>query len=69
MSDEEKKNKKDKDRERLKNEFEKIQSESSGFYDLSEHLADIEDLPELGSMELYDYDSDIKSSIDKWTAT
>lgn len=65
--EEEKKNKKDKDRERLKNEFEKIQSESSGFYDLSEHLADLEDLPELGSMELYDYDSDIKSSIDKST--
>lgn len=66
MSEEEK-SKKDKDRERLKDEFEKIQSEVNDVYDLSEHLADLDDLPELGNMELYDYDSDVQSSIEKST--
>lgn len=64
---EEGKSKKDKDRDRLKEEFEKIQSEASDVYDLSQHLADIEDLPELGNIELYDYESDIESSLDKST--
>jgi hypothetical protein len=64
MSD---KSKKDKERERLKEEFDRIQFESNDTYDLSEHLADLGDLPDLGSIETYDYDSDIESSIKKST--
>lgn len=64
MSD---KSKKDKERERLKEEFDRIQFESNDTYDLSQHLADLGDLPDLGSIETYDYDSDIESSIKKST--
>lgn len=64
MSD---KSKKDKERDRLKEEFDRIQFESNDTYDLSQHLADLGDLPDLGSIETYDYDSDIESSIKKST--
>jgi len=46
------------ERERLKDEFEQIQSESTAF-DFSLHLAKGEDLPDLGEIEIYDYDSDL----------
>lgn len=68
MSEEEdKRSKKDKERDRLKDEFEKIASEVNDVYDLSQHLADMDDLPDLGNIELYDYESDIQSSIEKST--
>lgn len=53
--------KSEKDRNRLKDEFEQIQSESSQF-DISNHLAKPEDLPDLGEIEIYDYESDVTVS-------
>ncbi len=50
--------KKDKEINRLSDEFDMIQNERNDF-DISEHLANIEDLPNLGNIELYDYDSDL----------
>ena len=48
----------DNERNRIKDEFDQIQSESSDF-DISNHLARPEDLPDLGEIEIYDYDSDM----------
>ena len=53
--------KSDKERTRLQDEFDQIQSENNEF-DISRHLARPEDLPELGEIEMYDYDSDITVS-------
>lgn len=50
--------KSDNERNRIKDEFDQIQSESSDF-DISHHLARPEDLPDLGEIEIYDYDSDL----------
>ena len=50
--------KSDNERNRIKDEFDQIQSESSDF-DISNHLARPEDLPDLGEIEIYDYDSDL----------
>ena len=52
--------KSDKERNRIKDEFEQIQSESMNF-DLSLHLAKSEDLPDLGEIAIYDYESDLTS--------
>lgn len=49
------------ERSRLKDEFEQIQSEGSD-YDISKHLAKPEDLPSLGEIQIYDYDSDLTTS-------
>ena len=46
------------ERNRLQDEFDQIQSEG-GDYDLSKHLARPEELPDLGEIEIYDYDSDL----------
>lgn len=46
------------ERNRLQDEFDQIQSES-GEFDISKHLAKPEDLPDLGEIEIYDYDSDM----------
>ena len=46
------------ERNRIKDEFDEIQSES-GEFDISKHLATPEDLPDLGQIEIYDYDSDM----------
>jgi len=43
---------------RVMDEFDQIQSESGGF-DISKHLAKPEDLPDLGEIEIYDYDTSI----------
>lgn len=51
----------DKERDRIQSEFDEIQSESNKF-DISMHLARPEDLPDLGEIEIYDYDSDLTSS-------
>ena len=46
------------ERNRLKDEFEQIQSEG-GDFDFSTHLAKVEDLPDFGEIEIYDYESDL----------
>lgn len=46
------------ERNRIQDEFDEIQSES-GEFDISKHLARPEDLPDLGEIEIYDYDSDM----------
>lgn len=48
----------DKERNRLQDEFDQIQSEENEF-DISKHLATNEFLPDLGEIEIYDYNSDI----------
>jgi hypothetical protein len=53
--------KSEKERNRLQDEFEQIQSEG-GEFDISKHLAKPEDLPDLGEIEIYDYDSDLTVS-------
>ena len=54
----------DKEKKRLMDEFDLIQEETSDF-DISKHLATIDDLPDLGQIELYDYDADLKSASQK----
>lgn len=51
----------DKEKNRIQDEFDKIQSENSDF-DISKHLADPEDLPDLGEISIYDYDADLTIS-------
>lgn len=50
--------KSEEERNRLKDEFDQIQSEG-GEFDFSKHLARPEDLPDLGEIEIYDYDTDL----------
>jgi len=45
--------KSDKEKNRIKDEFDQIQSESTNF-DISSHLATMDDLPDLGEIEIYD---------------
>lgn len=52
------------EKNRIKDEFDEIQSGRDSF-DISKHLAKIEDLPELGEIEIYDYDSDLTVAIEK----
>ncbi len=47
-----------KEHNRINDEFDLIQEENRDF-DISNHLATIDDLPDLGQIELYDYDSDL----------
>jgi hypothetical protein len=49
------------EKNRIKDEFDLLQSDDSGF-DFSKHLADPEDLPDLGQIEVYDYDADLTVS-------
>ena len=51
----------DNERNRLQDEFDQIQSENNEF-DISKHLATTEFLPDLGEIEMYDYNSDITVS-------
>lgn len=46
------------EKNRIQDEFDQIQSEG-GDFDISKHLAGPEDLPDLGEIEIYDYDSDL----------
>lgn len=50
--------KSEKEHNRINDEFDMIQEENREF-DISSHLAKIDDLPDLGQIELYDYDSDL----------
>ena len=50
--------KQENERNRIQDEFDQIQSEGNE-YDFSMHLARPEDLPDLGEIEIYDYDSDL----------
>ena len=47
------------ERNKLQDEFDQIQSSIPPSINLSNHLAKPEDLPDLGSIEIYDYDSDM----------
>jgi hypothetical protein len=49
---------------RLTDEFDLIQEENRDF-DISQHLATIDDLPDLGQIELYDYDADLSTATQK----
>jgi hypothetical protein len=51
----------DKERNRIQDEFDQIQS-NNGDFDISKHLAKAEDLPDLGEIEIYDYDTDMTVS-------
>jgi len=51
----------DKEKSRLQDEFDQIQGENNDF-DISKHLAEAEDLPDLGEINLYDYDADLSTS-------
>ena len=51
--------KKEKEINRLTDEFDMIQNDELNEFDISEHLANIDDLPNLGNIEIYDYDSDM----------
>lgn len=53
--------KKEKEKNRIQDEFDQIQSEN-GDFDISKHLASSEDLPDLGEIEIYDYDTDMTAS-------
>lgn len=46
------------ERNRIQDEFDQIQS-NNGLFDISNHLAKPEDLPDLGEIEIYDYNSDM----------
>lgn len=46
------------EKNRIQDEFEQIQSENKEF-DITQHLAKPEDLPDLGEIEIYDYDADL----------
>ena len=48
----------EKELDRINDEFDMIQEENRDF-DIANHLAKIDDLPDLGQIELYDYDSDL----------
>jgi hypothetical protein len=50
--------KSEKEHNRINDEFDMIQEENRDF-DISSHLAKVDDLPDLGQIELYDYDSDL----------
>jgi len=50
--------KSEKEHNRVNDEFDMIQEENRDF-DIAGHLAKIDDLPDLGQIELYDYDSDL----------
>jgi hypothetical protein len=51
----------DKEKSRIQDEFDQIQGENNDF-DISKHLAEAEDLPDLGEISLYDYDADLSTS-------
>jgi hypothetical protein len=53
--------KSDKERNRIQDEFDQIQSENNNgeSFDISTYLASADDLPDLGQIEIYDYDADL----------
>lgn len=53
--------KKEKELNRITDEFDMIQEESRMDFDLSTYLAQSDDLPDLGQIEVYDYDADLTS--------
>jgi hypothetical protein len=48
----------------LQNEFERIQEESKDI-DITKYLAKRDDLPDLGEIEIYDYDTDLTEATDQ----
>ncbi len=57
-------NKKETEKNRILDEFDMIQDYTNDL-DVTAHLAKAEDLPDLGSIEIYDYDSDVTISSEK----
>lgn len=51
----------EKERNRIKDEFDLLQSTDNEI-DFSQHLAEQEDLPDLGEIDVYDYDADLTVS-------
>jgi len=47
---------------KLQSEFEQIQNSSKEITDVSKYLAKKEDLPDLGEIQIYDYDADMDES-------
>lgn len=57
--------KKEKEMKRIQDEFDQIQSDNIPELDITNHLAKPEDLPDLGEIEIYDYDADLTVSADQ----
>lgn len=57
--------KKEKEMKRIQDEFDQIQSDNISELDITNHLAKPEDLPDLGEIEIYDYDADLTVSADQ----
>lgn len=57
--------KKEKEINRISEEFDMIQDSDNYEFDISQHLANIDDLPNLGAISVYDYDSDLTTSSQK----
>jgi hypothetical protein len=57
--------KSDDEKRRITEEFDLIQESSSGIYDIGNHLASAADLPDLGHIEIYDYDTDLQVASSK----
>lgn len=54
----------EKNKERVKDEFDEIQASITlTNRDLSKHLASSDDLPDFGTVEIYDYESDLESAV------
>lgn len=53
--------KKENEKKRIEDEFDQIQSENSDI-NISNYLAKPEDIPDLGEIEIYDYDADLTVS-------
>ena len=54
------------EKNKLQEEFEQIQSDNKE-YNISNHLAKSEDLPDLGEIQIYDYDADMTVSTQQST--
>ena len=57
--------KKEKEINRILEDFDMIQDSDNSEFDISQHLANIDDLPNLGAISVYDYDSDLTTSSQK----
>lgn len=53
--------KKQSEKERIAEEFDLIQEHGEDF-DISQHLATLDDLPDLGDIAIYDYDADLQTA-------
>lgn len=56
------KSKNDKEAKVILDEFDQLRMEATSEFDFSKHLATLDDLPDLGEIEIYDYDADLTTS-------